>query len=113
MALITKLIITSLLLLVNHISFADKSFNDEEIEDLLPFMTEQCFVRHNEADDENRFRDKDLYIYCECIIKTVLSADDAKEIFLEIDKGNLPVEVYKDLVNESARNCKEKTPKEI
>lgn len=113
MALIIKLIMTSLLLLVNHSSFADKSFNDEEIEDLLPVMTEQCFVRHNEADDENRFRDKDLYIYCKCIMKTVLSADDAKEIFLEIDKGNLSVEVYKDLVNESARNCKEKTPEEI
>lgn len=108
-----KFIITLSFLFIYHISIAKKTFNDEEIEDLLPVMTEQCFVRHNEADDENRFRDKDLYIYCECIMKTVLSADDAKEIFLEIDKGNIPVEVYKDLVNESAKTCKEKTPVEI
>jgi len=112
-ALKIKLIITLSFLFFYHISIANKTFSDEEKEDLLPIMTEQCFVKHNEADDENKFRDKDLYIYCECIMKTVLSADDAKEIFLEIDKGNIPVEVYKDLVNESAKTCKEKTPVEI
>jgi len=113
MALVFKLILSITLLFFSYLSFADKFFNEEEKKELLGVMTEQCFVKHNEADDENKFNDKDLYIYCECIMKTILDKDDAKEIFLEIDKGNIPVEVYKDLVNESAKNCKEKEPVEI
>jgi len=113
MALKLKFLFISLVIFISFKSLANKSFNSDEVKELLPIMTEQCFVKHNEADPEGRFRDKDLYVYCECIMKTILNTDDAKEIFYEIDKGNISLEVYKDLVNESAKNCINKTPKEI
>lgn len=113
--MISKLKFSLLFLLIIYfdISYANKSFSDEEKEDLLPVMVEQCFVKHNEADIHSIYKDKDIYVYCECLIKGILDDSDAKETFNEIDKGNISTDIYKNLVNETAIECKSKQPNPI